>query len=227
MNIYNYDYVTNEFTDITQADCDPEETRLKGEFVPLVPAYATLKEIPDFNTANQIPVFENGEWVVKSDYRKNYKKLDNNFIVSDINEIGEIKDGYLISNETADLIQKNPDRFKIANNQVVEKTDEEYQKELELREKERLAQLNLTAADVERAIYKAKGMDFEDIIKLVETNPDIDLKALKIELKANNFYRGNPYISRIGELLGFSEAQLDEFFESGDYMKLMNEGENE
>lgn len=96
-------------------------------------------------------------------------------------------------------------------------TDEE----LQTQERERINMLSLTAADVERAIYKAKGMDFEDILKLVENNPDIDLKALKIELKANNFYRGNPYIEQVGALLGFTSEMLDEFFETNDYTYLL------
>ena len=88
--------------------------------------------------------------------------------------------------------------------------------------------LSLTAADVERAIYKAKGIDFEDVIAQLEAMPltesgapAIDIKALKIELKANNFYRGNPYIDAVGSLLGFTKQQLDEFFETNDYTKLM------
>ena len=63
-------------------------------------------------------------------------------------------------------------------------------------------------------------MDFEDILEFVKNKPDIDLKALKIELKANNFYRGNPYIDTIGTLLGLTAKQLDEFFETNDYRKL-------
>ena len=105
------------------------------------------------------------------------------------------------------------------------KTDE--QKELE--EKERIAKLYLTGADVERGIYQAIGKDFEDIIELVETLifaeapqvANIDLKALKIELKANNFYRGNPYVSAVGALLGFTSEQLDKFFETNDYTVLL------
>ena len=120
--------------------------------------------------------------------------------------------------------------------------------ELAQKEAERISMLSLTAADVERAIYKAKGIDFEDVIALVEqsspqckraefvsegselTNSGegsvaagasaIDIKALKIELKANNFYRGNPYIDAVGSLLGFTKQQLDEFFETNDYTKL-------
>lgn len=97
-------------------------------------------------------------------------------------------------------------------------------------EEKRIAMLNLTAADVERAIYKVKGMDFDDVVSLVETQslseddkPSIDIKALKIELRANNFYRGNPYINTVGTLLGFSEKQMDEFFETNDYTKLLEE----
>ena len=94
-------------------------------------------------------------------------------------------------------------------------TDEE----LAQKERERIAQLFLTGADVERGIYQAKGMDFDDILAFVTANPPqgLDVKALKIELKANHFYRGNPYVSAVGALLGFTEEQLDKFFETNDY----------
>ncbi len=125
---------------------------------------------------------------------------------------------------------------------------EEFQQEQAQKERERINMLSLTAADVERAIYKAKGMDFEDIVAfisdqvngdqvtkeavtgnknsldhLITSSPDhsINLKALKIELKANNFYRGNPYIEQVGALLGFTPQMLDEFFETNDYTKLV------
>ena len=100
-------------------------------------------------------------------------------------------------------------------------TDREKQQE----EQQRIAMLSLTAADVERGIYKAKGMDFDDIIALVSSNPPsgLDVKALKIELKANNFYRGNPYVDTVGSLLGFTSKQLDDFFETNDYTKLLQE----
>lgn len=108
-------------------------------------------------------------------------------------------------------------------------TDEEQAQ----KEQERIAMTNLTGADVERAIYKAKGLDFEDILSLVEAQPisddapQIDLKALRIELKANNFYRGNPYIDQVGALLGFTSDMLDEFFETNDYTKLIAKQEVE
>jgi hypothetical protein len=90
-------------------------------------------------------------------------------------------------------------------------------------EAERIAMLNLTAADVERGIYKAKGMDFDDIVDYLKVYPQdgLDIKALKIELKANNFYRGSEYVSKVGALLGFTSEMLDKFFEDGDYTHLL------
>ena len=107
---------------------------------------------------------------------------------------------------------------------TIEETETELQalgyteEEIALQERERIAKLFLTGADVERGIYQAKGMDFEDIVAMVtQLQPDgLDIKALKIELKANNFYRGNPYVDIVGELLGFSKKQLDRFFETND-----------
>ena len=97
------------------------------------------------------------------------------------------------------------------------------EEEIQAQERERKAKLFLTGADVERAIYQAKGMDFDDIVAMVtQLQPEgLDIKALKIELKANNFYRGNPYVNAIGALLGFTEKMLDDFFQYNDYKYLL------
>lgn len=116
-------------------------------------------------------------------------------------EIKEVKEGYVIYN------------FELMT--VEEKEAKELQQE-----RERLAMLNMTGADVERAIYKVKGIDFDDILAMVKDNPAIDEKALKIEFKANNFFRGNPYIEQVGALLGFTSKMLDKFFETKDYIYL-------
>ena len=97
------------------------------------------------------------------------------------------------------------------------------EEELAQQQAERVAKLNLTGADVERGIYQAKGMDFDDIVAMVtQLQPKgLDVKALKIELKANHFYRGNPYVNAVGALLGFTSEQLDKFFETNDYTVLL------
>lgn len=106
--------------------------------------------------------------------------------------------------------------------EVIDNT-EAYEAEQELKERERIAKLYLTGADVERGIYQAKGMDFDDILAFVMANPPVglDVKALRIELKANHFYRGNPYVNAVGALLGFTSEQLDKFFETNDYTYLL------
>ena len=111
--------------------------------------------------------------------------------------------------------------------------DEAWEEKQRQAERERIAKLYLTGADVERGIYKAKGMDFDDIIEMVETLifadapqvQGIDLKALRIELKANHFYRGNPYVGAVGALLGFTVEQLDKFFETNDYTTLLSQSD--
>ena len=112
-------------------------------------------------------------------------------------------------------------KYIVENNELVLNPD--FEAEKEQAEKERIGNLFLTGADVERGIYKAKGMDFDDILAYVtKLQPQgLDIKALKIELKANNFYRGNPYVSAIGALLGFTSEQLDQFFETNDYTVLL------
>ena len=91
--------------------------------------------------------------------------------------------------------------------------------------KQDIALLCLTGADVERGIYKATGKDFDDVLAMItELQPEgIDIKALKIELKANHFYRGNSYVDAVGSLLGFTKEQLDAFFETNDYTKLISQ----
>ena len=101
--------------------------------------------------------------------------------------------------------------------------DEAWEEKQKQAERERIAKLYLTGADVERGIYQATGMDFDDIVAMVtQLQPEgLNIKALKIELKANHFYRGNPYVSAIGGLLGFTIGQLDKFFETNDYTVLL------
>lgn len=232
MNIYKYSKITKEYLSIGIAEADPEETKLQGEFVPLVPANATLKEIPSYNQDNQIPVFENDNWVVKADYRKNYYKVDEDLNVSDIDTIGE-QEGIIVDKETGDLVKENPEMYKIVDNSVVKKSDEEYQQEQQQKEAERIAMLNLTRGDVFRGLLLAKGITKDQIAQMIEAMPtstqeeNVKKELAKIDFEdALNFYRGNSLIDTIGLALGISKQQLDEFFETNDYTKLIG-GENE
>ena len=88
------------------------------------------------------------------------------------------------------------------------------EEELCQQERDRIDALCLTRSDVERAIYADKGMDFDDLVEYVKTNiPTMDVKALKIELRAGNFYRKHPYINQIGTVLGYTSDDLDYLFQ--------------
>lgn len=112
----------------------------------------------------------------------------------------------------------------------VEETEIEYEfyngeyltsDEIAIKERQRLDSLTLTPSDVERALYYGLGMDFDDLKNLIaQQAPQIDLKALAIEFRANNFYRGatdkdgNRIVDMIGLLLGYTSDDMDYLFEN-------------
>ena len=96
-------------------------------------------------------------------------------------------------------------------------TEEEKQEQ----ERQRIDSLALTPSDVERALYYSPlQMDFDDLKALIaEKAPQIDLKGLAIEFRANNFYRGavdkdgNRIIDMVGAILGYTPEDMDYLFE--------------
>ncbi len=103
---------------------------------------------------------------------------------------------------------------------VYDETQEEAEERIAQEERNRLDLLFLTPSDIERALYKAKGMDFEDLKELIaQSGAGIDLKALAIEFRANNFYRGAKFgnsrlIDVVGNLLGYTPQDMDYLFEN-------------
>lgn len=93
-----------------------------------------------------------------------------------------------------------------------------YEADKQAKERQELDQLTLTPADVERALYKAKGMDFEDLKNLISQRlPNIDVKGLAIEFRAKDFYRGATsngirLFDVIGQLIGYSSEDMDYLF---------------
>lgn len=160
---------------------------------------------------------------------ENIVKVETSYYEPSYDEDGNFVEEILVEDTTQEnmptLYALEPNEIMVDGKPTI---NPNYEEEQAQKERERIAKLNLTGADVERGIYQAKGMDFEDVITLVEVLQqaedervaNIDLKALKIELKANNFYRGNPYVDAVGVLLGFTEEQLDKFFEYNDYTYL-------
>lgn len=93
------------------------------------------------------------------------------------------------------------------------------EEEKEQQRREALDRMTLTPADVERALYKAKGMDFEDLKELIlASGTGIDPKALAIEFRAKDFYRGAMFGSGrlfdiVGALLRYTPEDIDYLFE--------------
>ena len=128
MRVYFYDKDTKEYLGFAPADKVPVASQRTGNFVPLVPAYATIIK-PPVILDNQIQVFNNdlNEWEIFSDYRKNFCKIDKDLNVSEITEFGDISTDYiLVTKDIAEEIKKLKDKFKIENNKIVQKSDEEY-----------------------------------------------------------------------------------------------------
>ena len=157
--IYNYKADTKEFTGVVeQADKDSAKSEKVGHFVPMVHANATLLEPPTVEE-NQIQVYskiietheepyevidpETGEshieyrtveevienWNIEADYRKNFLKVDNNLNVTDITTIGEQENFIVVDKATGEDIKANKDWYKIVDNEVVKKSEEEYEQE--------------------------------------------------------------------------------------------------
>lgn len=120
--------------------------------------------------------------------------------------------------EIAQEVYNDFDRYMWSGAEIV--LNPNYEQEQAEKERQRLDALTLTPADVERALYKAKGMDFEDLKTLIaQSIPNIDIKELAIEFRAKDFYRGAVangirLFDVVGALLGYSPADMDYLFQN-------------
>lgn len=215
MLIYNYDPISMEYTDYCEASLDPEQSKVEGKNVYLIPAYATATKPPKAK-ANEVVIYDNG-WQIKADYRGKY-------IVNDdmqpyiYDKIGNLPDGYIpITENQANKILEDDLYYVISDGKLIRNPN--YNEQKAARERQKLDALTLTPSDVERALYKAKKMDFEDLKTLIsQAAPQFDMKALAIEFRANNFYRGVVVngirlIDTVGALLGYTTQDMDYLFE--------------
>ena len=225
MKIYNYDKTTKEYLFESEASLDPQATKNQGKEVYLIPDCATVKKPPSIQE-HEVLIFDK-VWKIVSDFRGQYI-VNSDMIPEIVEEIGNIKEGYIvITDEQAHKIQEDDLFYIISNNTLIENPNYEHDKQE--RERQRKDQLTLTPADVERALYRAKGMDFDDLKALiVQALPTIDIKELAIEFRAKDFYRGAMangmrLFDVVGQLLGYTSDDIDYLFE---YKKLPSEVEN-
>lgn len=144
-----------------------------------------------------------------------YMWLKNN----QIKGVGQsIADGVINKEISVELYNDyEEDKYIYSDGEIIKNPD--WESIVAQKEREKLDQLTLTPADVERALYKAKGMDFEDLKGFIAANvPTIDIKALAIEFRAKDFYRGatlsdgTRLIDIVGALLGYNSADMDYLF---------------
>ena len=83
------------------------------------------------------------------------------------------------------------------------------EEEKEAQERDRIDHLSLTKREVFLAIYNDKQITPEQIRSMLTS------EEAKIEFDyANDYFRGNPLISQLGEALGYTPSQLDFLFEN-------------
>ena len=157
--IYNYDNDTKEYLGFQEADKDPEATKIQGRFVPLIPANAVLTAPPEYGE-NEIPVYEAEKWVIKADYRKNFYKSDYYLNISEIDTIGEQEGFILIDKETGEDVKAHPNNYKIVNDEIVKKSDEEIAAE----ELEHAKQAKIFENDNKREAAINSGVTYKGIL---------------------------------------------------------------
>ena len=114
--------------------------------------------------------------------------------------------------------QYGTDYYIYSNNEII--VNPEYEQEQQQKERQKLDALTLTPADVERALYRAKGLDFEDLKALIAQQlPQVDIKGLAIEFRAKDFYRGATangvrLFDVVGQLLGYTSSDMDFLFQN-------------
>ena len=123
-----------------------------------------------------------------------------------------------VSEEVFNSYLKDKLKYVWNGSEIVENPD--YDEIKRQKHRQELDALTLTPADVERALYKAKGMDFEDLKALIaEKIPSIDLKGLSIEFRAKDFFRGAEangirLFDVVGQLLGYTSDDMDYLFQN-------------
>ena len=121
-------------------------------------------------------------------------------------EIKEVEEGYVIYD------------FELM-------TVEEMEAKETQKERERLDNLSMTRGDVFEALILARGLTKPQIRAMIEQAELDDItKALYLNRfdEALDFYRGFPVFDMLGQALGVTPKQLDDFFETKDYHYLTN-----
>lgn len=123
-----------------------------------------------------------------------------------------------------DKVEETQDEYILDGEEYVLK-DEVWEEKQKQKEKERIAQLNMTRGDFIEGLILAQGKDENDIIALIQNElpvTDLEKKVYISRVKnALDFYRGYPVIDVLCEYLGLTTEQMTQFFETKDWKCLL------
>ena len=112
--IYSYNTETGEYSATM-----PYETETGDGKTAVAPPEIPAGKAAVYNTESQT-------WSLVNDYRFSHKKVDSELNIYDIENLGDVEDGFcLVTNETAENIELTPYKYKIQDGNVVEKTNDE------------------------------------------------------------------------------------------------------
>lgn len=230
MLIYNYHVITKEYIDSSEASLDPEETKVQGKEVYLIPANATDKK-PSKAPKNKVNVFENNNWVLKDDFR-GQSMVNEEMHPVEVTDIGELPEGYvLITEEQIELLnEKGENYFIIEDGELIVNPD--YEQEEAEKEAARIEALSMTRSDFFDGTIRAFGLDSDDLLIAIQavletiTLPEVEKKvAINNYKNALNFYRKHPLFTVLADVpipveenitVVITSEQWDRFFDETD-----------
>jgi len=226
MKIYNYDKDTKEYIGASEADLDPEETKVQGKNIYLIPAYATDVKPPKTGKA-EVAIYDEG-WKKVPDYRGLY--MVNMYMIPEkVTKIGELEEGYAIITEEqiALLEEKGTNYFIIEDGSLI--INPNYEEEEAEKEKARILALSMTRSDFFDGTIKA----FRATEQILHTSVETVLAALPISdiekltainnyENALNFYRKHTLFTLLSSMpipiteelsVTITSEQWDKFFD--------------
>lgn len=156
MIIYNYDAVTLEFTEQSYADLDPEQSKIEGKDVYLIPANSTTIKPPKAKK-NEVVLWNDTNWKIEPDYRDTYI-VDATMQPYKYDKIGELPDGFIpITDAQAEIIIADKLYYVIQDNKLVKNPNYEADKAA-IRENEfNKAFFNTSLGYIRRAVTMSDG----------------------------------------------------------------------
>ena len=156
-------------------------------------------------------------------YKNNtvYGSTENEELVDDIAVSMSIED-YEVGTTDFEDYSPNNNKYIIENGVII--LNPNYEAEIEQAEKERIANIALTRADVFEALILARGLTKQMLRSFIEQ--DETLSEIERALYLNRFddalefYRKHPAIDFIATKLGISSDNMDKFFDTKDYTYL-------